>query len=105
MSEGFEHPWKVSPSQAVDIQKQISSRIIERPLRGPIRLVAGVGAAISPGKDKIVAGVVLLQLQEPWLADEEGVPPRAQPGGVRREETPGDTGGQIKAQDPVSARA
>ncbi len=74
MSEGFDHPWKVSPAQAVNIQKQISSRIIERPLRGPIRLVAGVGAAISPSKDKIVAAVVLLQLQEPWQGDEEGVP-------------------------------
>ena len=57
MSEGFDHPWKVSPAQAVNIQKQISSRIIERPLRGPISLVAGVDAAISPSKDKIVAAV------------------------------------------------
>ncbi len=96
MSEGFEHPWKVSPAQAVNIQKQISSRIIERPLRGPIRLVAGVDAAISPAKDKIVAAVVLLQLPEPWLGDEESAPPgprRAGTGGVRREETPGETPG------------
>ena len=70
MSGGFHHPWKVSPAQAISLQKQISSRIIERPLRRPIRLVAGVDAAIAPAKDKIVAAVVLLQLQDPWLPEQ-----------------------------------
>ncbi len=66
MSGGFDHRWKVSPAQAISLQKQISSRIIERPLAGPVRLVAGVDAAIAPAKDKIVAAVVLLEL--PWPA-------------------------------------
>ena len=43
MFGGFDHSWKVSPARAVSIQKQISSQIVESPVRGPIRLVmAGV---------------------------------------------------------------
>ena len=74
MSGGFHHSWKVSPARAVSLQKQISSRIIDRPLRRPVRLVAGVDAAIAPAKDKIIAAVVLLQLQDPWLPDKAAVP-------------------------------
>ncbi len=62
MPGGFHHHWKVSPAQAISLQKQISSRIIERPLRQPIRLIAGVDAAIAPAKDKIVAAVILLRV-------------------------------------------
>ena len=74
MSGGFHHSWKVSPAQAVSLQKQISSRIIDRPLRRPVRLVAGVDAAIAPAKDKIVAAVVLLKLQDPWLPEQDAAP-------------------------------
>ena len=74
MSGGFHHSWKVSPAQAVSLQKQISSRIIEKTLRGPVCLVAGVDAAIAPAKDKIVAAVVLLQLKDPWLPEQNVLP-------------------------------
>ena len=74
MSGGFHHSWKVSPARAVSLQKQISSRIIEKPLHHPVRLIAGVDAALAPAKDKIVAVVVLLQLQDPWLPEQDALP-------------------------------
>ena len=68
MSGGFRHSWQVTPAQAIQLQQQIRTRVIERPLNRPIRLVAGVDAAISSRKDKIVAAVVLLRTHQPWIA-------------------------------------
>jgi len=69
MSGGFRHSWKVSPAEAIRLQEQVRSRVIERPLNREIRLVAGVDAGLSSSKEKIVAAVVLLQLDKPWLAE------------------------------------
>jgi len=69
MSGGFRHSWKVTPAEAIRLQEQIRNRVIEQPLNRPIRLVAGVDAGLSSSKDKIVAAVVLLQTDKPWLTE------------------------------------
>ena len=68
MSGGFtrRHSWKVSPAEAIRLQEKIRTAVIERPLHREIRLVAGVDAGLSSSKDKIVAAVVLLQMNEFW---------------------------------------
>ncbi|NIA06956.1 MAG: endonuclease V [Actinobacteria bacterium] len=63
------HSWNLTPSEAIRLQEQIRNRVIERPLNRPIRLVAGVDAALSADKDKIVAAAVLLRTDKPWLPD------------------------------------
>ena len=50
---GFKHSWRVSPKKAIEIQDEIRRRVVERPLRGCVRLIAGVDAALSPKGDKI----------------------------------------------------
>ena len=67
MSGGlYKHSWNVTPAEAVRLQEQIRNRVIERPLSRPIRLFAGVDAALSSDKRKIVAAAVLLRTVEPW---------------------------------------
>ena len=58
---GYKHSWRVSPRKAIQIQDEIRRRVVERPLRGRVRLIAGVDAALSPKGDKIVAAVVLMR--------------------------------------------
>ena len=58
---GYKHSWQVSPKKAIQIQDEIRRRVVERSLRGPVRLIAGVDAALSPKGDKIVAAVVLMR--------------------------------------------
>lgn len=70
MSGGFDkHSWNVSPAAAIRLQEQIRTRVVERPLNRPIRLIAGVDASLSADKDKIVAAAVLLRTDKPWLPD------------------------------------
>jgi len=53
------HPWSVTPREAADIQRRLSSLVqIEAP-RIPLRLIAGVDAAYSRDRRWCVAGVVL----------------------------------------------
>ena len=61
-----EHSWKVTPTEAIRLQEKIRAAVIERPLNRKIQLVAGVDAGLSSSKDKIVAAVVLLQMNEAW---------------------------------------
>lgn len=68
MSGGFRHSWQVTPAEAIRLQAQIRTRVIEQPLNRPIRLVAGIDAALSRDNDKIVAAVVLLRTHKPWIA-------------------------------------
>ena len=71
MSGGLDkHSWNLTPSEAVRLQEQIRNRVIERPLNNPIQLIAGVDAALSADKDKIVAAAVLLRTDKPWFPDE-----------------------------------
>ena len=70
MSGGLNrHSWNVTPAEAIRLQEQIRNRVVERPLNRPIRLVAGVDAALSANKDKIVAAAVLLRTDKPWPPD------------------------------------
>ena len=61
--------WSLTPAQAISLQQQIRNRVIERPLNQPIQLVAGLDAALSAGKDKIVAAAVLLRAHKPWFPE------------------------------------
>lgn len=60
---GFKHSWRVSPKEAIGIQDEIRRRVVQRPLRGRVRLIAGVDAALSPEGDKIVAAAVLMRTE------------------------------------------
>ena len=61
--------WSLSPAEAIGLQERIRTRVIERALNQPIQLVAGVDAALSAGKDKIVAAAVLLRTEKPWYPE------------------------------------
>ena len=57
------HRWDVSPKQAVAIQGALAGRVCSPPLRGAVRLAAGVDMAISPDGERCVAGVVLWDMK------------------------------------------
>jgi deoxyribonuclease V len=58
------HPWDVTPDQAIEIQKNLSARIIIAKLQGPIHLIAGTGVSFDKGSDLVYAGVVVLRLPD-----------------------------------------
>ena len=58
------HRWRLTPQQAIALQKQLATRVIQTPGDWEIRLVAGLDAAFSPDGRYCLAGVVLWDVRE-----------------------------------------
>lgn len=58
------HNWKVTPGQAVEIQKKLSLQVCQKRPLPEIRIVAGIDAAYSADGKRCIAGVILWDRQE-----------------------------------------
>lgn len=58
------HPWNVNPQQAVEIQIELSRRVITEDMFGRISTVAGVDVGFDPGTDSTCAAIVILSFPE-----------------------------------------
>ncbi|HOD82198.1 MAG: Endonuclease V [Planctomycetes bacterium ADurb.Bin126] len=54
----LDHPWDISPRQAIQLQRELASEVLVRKLEGPVRTVAGVDCAYL-GRTHILAVGVL----------------------------------------------
>lgn len=57
-----EHPWDVSPDEAIQIQKGLASEVEAVPLDAPVETVAGIDVSIRD--DTAQAAIAVLQLPE-----------------------------------------
>ena len=58
------HSWNLSYSQARECQEVLASKVQFRPVRRPLKLIAGVDCAFSKDGGKIIAAVVVLKLPD-----------------------------------------
>jgi deoxyribonuclease V len=74
------HVWDVSSQEAIQIQKELRSRLDLTKLSGPIRRVAGADVSFSRKSGRIWAGIVvfsfpeLSKIEETWIQDEVNFP-------------------------------
>ena len=74
------HAWDLSPHEAIQLQKELRSRLELTKLTGPIRCVAGGDVSFSRKSGRIWAGVVvfsfpeLLKIEEQWIEDKARFP-------------------------------
>ncbi|KPK29209.1 MAG: endonuclease V [Nitrospira bacterium SG8_3] len=74
------HVWDVSTQEAIQLQKQLRSRLDLRKWLSPIRCVAGADVSFSRKSGRIWAGVVvfsfpeLLRIEEKWIQDKVRFP-------------------------------
>ncbi len=54
------HPWDLSPSEAVALQRELSSRVRIEPPVGRIRTVAGCDLSFNRFEERVFAGIVVL---------------------------------------------
>ncbi len=54
------HPWDISESEAIALQKDLASKVIRTDQFEPIGLIAGVDVAYSKVSNTLVAGVVVI---------------------------------------------
>lgn len=57
------HRWRVTPAQAVAIQKRLAGSVSQTPLPGPVSLVAGIDVSYTPDGDRSIAAVVLWDMK------------------------------------------
>lgn len=55
----FRHRWNLTPSAAIELQRQLAERVEERALAGEPKLVAGADCAFTPDGARIIAGWVV----------------------------------------------
>jgi deoxyribonuclease V len=64
------HRWDVSPKRAIAIQRELARRVCPEPLRGPVRLVAGVDAAFTKDGARCIAAAVLWDVEAGEVVEE-----------------------------------
>lgn len=64
------HRWNVSPKRAVEIQRELSSRVRIEPFVGPIEIVAGLDIAFSKDKSHAIAGIVVWHVHRHEVIEE-----------------------------------
>jgi len=52
------HSWDISPKEAIRLQRELAGGVRVKPLKGPVRTIAGTDCAFL-GKDRIIAAAVL----------------------------------------------
>ncbi len=53
------HRWDVSPTRAIELQRELAGCVRVEPLAGPVRTVAGTDCAFRRGGEEIIAAAVL----------------------------------------------
>lgn len=67
------HPWNLTPSEAIALQKDLASRIdVKRPLK-KCELIAGADCSYSRGSPKFYAAVVVLRTSDWSIVEAQGV--------------------------------
>ncbi|MGA9773397.1 MAG: deoxyribonuclease V [Blastocatellia bacterium] len=63
------HDWNLTPTEAVELQKELRGKIRIEPLRQKVDLVAGCDISFNKFSDIVYAGIVVLRLPELELVD------------------------------------
>jgi deoxyribonuclease V len=58
------HDWNVSPKEAVEIQKELKEKVDIRPLKKPIRTIAGADVSLNLYSKDIYVGIIVLSYPE-----------------------------------------
>jgi deoxyribonuclease V len=58
------HNWNLSYSQAIALQKQLSEKVQLVELKSQLKTIAGIDCALSKDNQKIIAAVIVLNLQQ-----------------------------------------
>src|SRR2546421_2165286 len=67
------HEWKVSPREAVELQKSLRERVRLVPLAKKVRTIAGADISFNKFESTVYAGIVVLRLPSLEVVEEVGV--------------------------------
>src|ERR1044071_6614974 len=86
------HDWNLTPTEAVELQKELRRKIHTEPLKREVNLVAGCDISFNKFSEIVCAGIVVLRLPELEVVDSATVITRTSfpyiPGLLSFRETP-----------------
>lgn len=60
MQPVIQHPWDVTPDDALEIQKHLAARVVKEDRLGPVARIAGIDVAYHKDNDTLIATVAVL---------------------------------------------
>ncbi len=60
MQPVINHPWNITEEEALQLQKELATKVITKDQPNEVKLVAGVDVAYSKENDRLIAAVVIL---------------------------------------------
>jgi len=67
------HSWDLTPSEAVELQKELASQVRLEPLERPAQTVAGCDISFDRFSDVVYAGIVVLRLPDMQVVEQRGL--------------------------------
>ncbi|MBV9211281.1 MAG: deoxyribonuclease V [Acidobacteria bacterium] len=67
------HSWKMTPREAVELQKSLRERVRLAPLSRPVETIAGADISFNKFEETIYAGIVVLRLPSLEVVEEVGI--------------------------------
>lgn len=67
------HDWKLTPREAIELQKELRARVVTQPWTGVIKTVAGADISFNKFSSTIYAGIVVLKLPALEVIEEVGI--------------------------------
>jgi deoxyribonuclease V len=59
----LQHSWDISPAEAIALQGELAALVVQAPLEGPVRTVAGIDCAFADGGESIIAAAILCEAE------------------------------------------
>jgi deoxyribonuclease V len=88
------HPWRLTPRQAVVVQRQLAARVSQEPPAATGRFIAGLDAALSADGKQCLAAVVLWDREAHAVVEQHTAPtfPACSPSARPQRSSPRCTG-------------
>lgn len=70
MQPVIQHPWDITPSEAIDLQIRLSKLVVKQDQLGPISSIAGIDVAYHKENDTLIASIVVVDAESLEIIEE-----------------------------------
>lgn len=73
----MQHPWNITPTEALNLQLRLSSLVVKEDQLGPIVRIAGIDVAYHKDRDTLVASAVVVDAESLEVIEEQALAGKA----------------------------
>lgn len=68
MNPVIKHAWDLTPREAIALQRKLAGMVLERPLRTPVRTIAGIDVSVR--NERVRTAIVVLEMKDLSVIEE-----------------------------------